>query len=102
MVAAEHEAQSAIKRAQQEPFDVYILDIGLPGINGYELAHELRALPGCERAVFVAHAGYGQEEDKRMSAEARICPSSRQAGRNSGITAGAFRFGRLTELRFSA
>jgi CheY-like chemotaxis protein len=70
VVAVEHEAQSAIKRAQQEPFDVYILDIGLPGMNGYELAHELRALPGCERAVFVAHTGYGQEEDKRMSAEA--------------------------------
>jgi CheY-like chemotaxis protein len=39
-------------------------------MNGYELARELRALPGCERAVFVGYTGYGQEEDKRMSAEA--------------------------------
>ncbi|SAK62054.1 PAS/PAC sensor hybrid histidine kinase [Caballeronia arationis] len=69
-VVVEHEAQSAIKRAQREPFDVFILDIGLPGMNGYELARELRALSGAEDAIFVAYTGYGQEEDRRLSDEA--------------------------------
>jgi PAS domain S-box-containing protein len=69
-VVVEHEAQGAIKRAQHEPFDVYILDIGLPGMNGYDLARELRALPGTQGAIFVAHTGYGQDEDRRLSDEA--------------------------------
>ena len=66
-VAIEHDAQGALARAAKEAFDFCILDIGLPGMDGYELAHHLRALPGCGRAVFVAHTGYGQEEDRKKS-----------------------------------
>ncbi|MDR5749722.1 MULTISPECIES: ATP-binding protein [unclassified Caballeronia] len=69
-VVVEHEAQSAIRRARHEPFDVFILDIGLPGMNGYELARELRAVSGAEDAIFVAYTGYGQDEDRRLSDEA--------------------------------
>jgi CheY-like chemotaxis protein len=42
----------------------------LPGMNGYELARELRALSGAEDAIFVAYTGYGQDEDRRRSDEA--------------------------------
>lgn len=45
------------------------LDIGLPGLNGYELAQRLRQLPGYE-SLLVALTGYGQEEDRRRALEA--------------------------------
>jgi PAS domain S-box-containing protein len=46
---------------------VAFLDIGLPGINGYELVQRLRKLPGLEEALLVALTGYGQEEDRRRA-----------------------------------
>lgn len=66
-VAIEHDAQGALARARSESFDVCLLDIGLPGMDGYELARHLRALPGSQGAVFVAHTGYGQEDDRKRS-----------------------------------
>jgi PAS domain S-box-containing protein len=49
---------------------VVLLDIGLPGMNGYEVAKRLRKLPGHETTVLVAMTGYGHEEDKQRSREA--------------------------------
>ena len=50
--------------------DIVLLDIGLPGMSGYEVARQLRALPECEDAMLVAVTGYGQESDRRQSREA--------------------------------
>jgi PAS domain S-box-containing protein len=51
--------------------DVALLDIGLPkGVDGYEVARRLRALPGLERLPVVALTGYGRPEDRRRSGEA--------------------------------
>lgn len=47
-----------------------LLDIGLPGMDGYEVATKLREEPGCRAAVIIAVSGYGQEEDRRRSREA--------------------------------
>ena len=47
-----------------------LLDIGLPGISGYEVAQRLRGLPGYETTVLIAMTGYGQEEDKQRSRSA--------------------------------
>src|SRR5438309_1091986 len=58
-VAVEHGAASALRRAQDETPRVCLLDIGLPGMDGHELARRLRALPGMETAVLVALTGYG-------------------------------------------
>jgi PAS domain S-box-containing protein len=66
-VAIEHDASGALARAKSETFDICVLDIGLPGMDGYELARHLRAAPGSQGAVFVAHTGYGQEEDRKKS-----------------------------------
>jgi CheY-like chemotaxis protein len=49
---------------------VVLLDIGLPGMDGYEVAAALRARPETASAVLVAMTGYGQEEDRRRSGEA--------------------------------
>jgi PAS domain S-box-containing protein len=50
--------------------DLVLLDIGLPGLNGYEVAAQLRAMFGTGRMVLVALTGYGSQEDRRQTREA--------------------------------
>ncbi|SDH18238.1 MULTISPECIES: ATP-binding protein [unclassified Duganella] len=50
--------------------ELAILDIGLPGMDGFELAGRLRQLPGGAALKLVALSGYGQEHDKTRSREA--------------------------------
>ena len=47
-----------------------LLDIGLPGMNGYEVAKRLRASAQLQPVVLVAFTGYGQDEDRRRAREA--------------------------------
>src|SRR5438874_578384 len=49
---------------------VILLDIGLPGMDGYEVVRRLRQKPGLEKALIAAVSGYGQDEDRRRSREA--------------------------------
>ena len=63
-VAVEHEALRALECAQQFSPQVCLLDIGLPGIDGLELARRLRALPQAANALLVAVTGYGQARDR--------------------------------------
>ena len=44
--------------------DVVLLDIGLPGLDGYEVAKRIRQQPTLKNAVLVAMTGYGQEADR--------------------------------------
>jgi CheY-like chemotaxis protein len=69
-VAVEHGPQQALARAHAETPDVCLLDIGLPGMDGYELAARLRGDPATAGAVLVAVTGYGQEDDRARSADA--------------------------------
>ena len=57
-------AHDALERSVSFKPDVILLDIGLPGIDGYEVARRLRATPGLERLRLVALTGYGQPEDR--------------------------------------
>ncbi|MGF6273148.1 PAS domain S-box-containing protein [Massilia sp. UYP11] len=50
--------------------DIAFLDIGMPGMTGYELAARLRAMPALARTVIVAVTGWGAEEDQRRAREA--------------------------------
>lgn len=63
-VSIEHSARLAIGRAKLEKPDVCILDIGLPEMDGNELARRLKAEPETARAFFIAVTGYGQEHDR--------------------------------------
>ena len=58
--------------AEVERFDpdLVFLDIGMPGLSGYELARQLRAQPDGGRRVLVAVTGWGQPDDRRRTAEA--------------------------------
>lgn len=69
-VIVEHGARKALERARTERPQVCLLDIGLPDMDGNELARHLRAQPGTATAVLVAVSGYGQEQDRTNSREA--------------------------------
>jgi PAS domain S-box-containing protein len=58
-----HDGPSALAAARATPFNVALLDIGLPGMDGYELAEHLRAQPESRELILVALTGYGQEAD---------------------------------------
>ncbi|HSR64089.1 MAG TPA: ATP-binding protein, partial [Xanthomonadaceae bacterium] len=60
----EHDAHGALARARSERPQLLFLDIGLPDMDGLELARRLRAMPETADAMFVAVTGYGQPEDQ--------------------------------------
>jgi PAS domain S-box-containing protein len=63
-VVIEHESRHALERATSEAPQVCILDIGLPEMDGNELAQRLRASPRTAGAVLIAITGYGQDSDR--------------------------------------
>lgn len=63
-------APAALKAARERQFDVIISDIGMPDMNGYQLAREVRQLPGYERTPMVAVTGYSMFDDKERSSKA--------------------------------
>ena len=65
-----HDGPTALQAVSDFTPDVAILDIGLPGMDGYELASRLRALPALWRTALVALTGYGQEGDRSRSKSA--------------------------------
>lgn len=64
-VLVEHASKRALECARIDRPDVCLLDIGLPEMDGNELARCLRAQPETANAVLVAVTGYGQEEDRK-------------------------------------
>ena len=69
-VAVEHDPFAALARAEAFAPDACLLDIGLPGMDGHELARRLRALPATAQALLVAITGYGQAQDREASSDA--------------------------------
>jgi CheY-like chemotaxis protein len=59
--------REAIAAAREQAQQVFILDIGLPDMDGYELARQLRDAPGGRDALFIALTGYGQAHDRVLS-----------------------------------
>ena len=65
-----NDGYQAIEMAQAFRPQVVFLDIGLPGMNGYEVARRLREVPGMESGILVALTGWGAREDRERSSEA--------------------------------
>ncbi|MGV3656261.1 MAG: ATP-binding protein [Noviherbaspirillum sp.] len=65
-----HNGIDALAAAPDFRPDFAFLDIGLPGLNGYELARRLRQLAELGECVLVAVTGWGQEKDKRLARQA--------------------------------
>jgi signal transduction histidine kinase len=65
-----NDGRAAIEEVRAHPFDVVILDIGMPGLDGYEVGRRIRQLPGREQVILLALTGYGQHEDRQRSQEA--------------------------------
>ncbi len=65
-----HDGEAALQVAAEFEPDVALIDIGLPRLNGYEVARRLRAEPRLRSAVLVAQTGWGQESDRARSQEA--------------------------------
>jgi CheY-like chemotaxis protein/two-component sensor histidine kinase len=61
---------SALERARTFAPDLVLLDIGLPGISGYEVAQALRLMPATRDAMLVACTGYGRAADRERAVEA--------------------------------
>lgn len=67
-----HDGRAALQVIGEDPPDVVLLDIGLPGLDGWEVARQIRRPPEQKKPFLIAITGYGQEEDRRRSAEAGI------------------------------
>jgi len=65
-----YSAREALTRAESFEPEVALLDIGLPEMDGYELARRLQAMPRLKATRLVALTGYGQNEDRQRSLEA--------------------------------
>ena len=61
------EGAAALAAASTDPPDLMVVDIGLPGIDGYEIARRVRRDPSLRHAVLIALTGYGGEDDRRES-----------------------------------
>lgn len=60
-------ALDAYDEARSDGFDVIVSDIGMPGMNGYELAERLRALPGYESIPLIAVTGFALYDDRERA-----------------------------------
>ena len=60
----------AIEKAQQFQPEVIVLDIGMPNLDGVETARRLRQQPWARHVVLIAITGWGDDNNKRESAEA--------------------------------
>jgi CheY-like chemotaxis protein len=69
-VSVANDSASALGLARREAPQVLVLDIGLPDMDGHELARRFRLLPQTADAVLIALTGYGQPEDQARSRSA--------------------------------
>jgi two-component system CheB/CheR fusion protein len=68
-VSTVHSGLETLEAARAYKPDVILLDIALPGLNGYQVAERLRATPDTQNVVLVATTGYGQDEDRARAAQ---------------------------------
>jgi PAS domain S-box-containing protein len=65
-----YDGPTALDVARGHRPEIVLLDIGLPGMDGYEVVKRLRGEEFCKNALIIATSGYGQDQDRRRSLEA--------------------------------
>lgn len=71
-VAVAHDGPTALDLAFTGPTDVIVLDIGLPGMDGYQVAGHVRERDQGDPVTLIALTGYGQADDRKRSADVGI------------------------------
>jgi CheY-like chemotaxis protein len=69
-VKVAYDGPAALELFRQQPPQAILLDLGMPGMNGYEVLSALRHLHGGERVTVAALTGFGTDEDKQRALEA--------------------------------
>jgi CheY-like chemotaxis protein len=69
-VRVAHGGQDALDAVASDPPELVLLDIGMPGMNGYEVARRLRSHYSADELILVALTGWGQEQDRQRSRDA--------------------------------
>ena len=69
-VAVAYTGPDGVERARTVKPDLVLCDIGLPGLDGYEVARRIREEAAGKRPMLVALTGYGEEDDRRRAREA--------------------------------
>jgi CheY-like chemotaxis protein len=69
-VVVAHTGLEALDEARKLVPDFIFLDIGLPGMNGYEVARLVRSMPSGDRPKIIAVTGWGSEQDRKNSSDA--------------------------------
>jgi two-component system CheB/CheR fusion protein len=67
---AAYSAEAALETAKEFRPQIVLLDVGIPQMDGYEIARRLRSAPETRGTILVAVTGWGQSEDRRRSKEA--------------------------------
>jgi len=65
-----YDGEEALRAAERFRPDIVLLDLGMPKLDGFEVSRRIRAAPWSESVRLVAQSGWGQEEDRRRTAEA--------------------------------
>jgi CheY-like chemotaxis protein len=65
-----HNGPDALRLVESEPPELVFLDLGMPGMDGFEVARRLREVPGRDGLLLVALTGWGTKEDRRRTTEA--------------------------------
>ncbi len=63
-VTLAHDGEAALAQARAGSYALLILDVGMPGLSGYEVARAVRAMPHLDGALLAAHTGWGAEHDR--------------------------------------
>jgi PAS domain S-box-containing protein len=69
-ISTAHDGIAALRLASADPPDVVLLDLGLPGMNGYEVARRMREMPALTGTRLIAMTGHARDDDKRAAVEA--------------------------------
>ena len=69
-VCVAYDGEEGLRAAQEQRPHCLLLDVGMPGMDGYELARNVRLVPGMRKAKLIAHTAYSGEEHVRRMDEA--------------------------------